>query len=133
MKCRILLFTALGLSAAYAATPAELMDQYTGSLNQLSALLEGVKDAGAAKTSLAPVTEAARRIEMLKPALSKLNLNKDTPDGAALLQQKGPEIQQASQRLHNELVRIGANGVLRRELKPALSDLLPPLGAGSQR
>jgi hypothetical protein len=125
MKRRLLpvLLTALWLPAAYAATPGELMDQYAGSLNRLSSLLEGVKDAGAAKASLGPVTEAARRIETLKPELSKLNLNKDSPDGAALLQQKGPQIQAASQKLHNELVRIRSNGALLRELQSALSGL----------
>ena len=127
MKCRILLalFTALGLSAAYAATPAELMDQYAGSLNELSAVLEGVKDAAAAKASLDKVTEAAHRIEMLKAELSKLNLDQNTPDETALFQQKGPQIQQASQRLNNALAHIRSNGPLLRELKPAIGGLLP--------
>lgn len=123
MKSILVLLLLACTLTVHAATPAELMDQYIASLNQMSQGLEAVKDPDGAKASLGQLMQSAQRVEAVRAELAKLSLSKDNPQHAALLQQKGPQIQQASQRLHNEIARIRENRPVRRELRAVLRQL----------
>lgn len=123
LKRLALLFVSSAALLLQAATPGELIDQLVASLNETSQGLEAIKDVAGAKASVDKLTISAGRVTALKTELSKLKLETNNAEAMALLQQKGAQIQQASQRMHNALVQARGLPGVRRELRPVFRQL----------
>lgn len=122
-RLTIVFLLTVGTALLNAATPVELVEQYVLSMMQAHQLLEPVKTAADARNLLPRIMEAADRVEAAISELRRLGPPNNNPALLAVMKSKGSQVQEAHQKLLNEMVRIQSMPPVRRELRGALRKL----------
>jgi hypothetical protein len=107
----------------WAQAPADLFTQYLTAMDNLNRVLAEVKNVDAAKANLPKVQAAVTQVAATKAQLAQLRLDPNNPQNAALMKEKGPQAQQVTAQLSQEITRVRTSPQIEQVLHDTLVKL----------
>ena len=104
----------------WAQAPADLFTQYLVAMDTLGKLLAEVKNVDAARANLPKVQAAVTQVATTKAQLVQLRLDPNNPQHAALMKEKGPQAQQVTAQVSQEMTRVRTSPQIAQVLHEAL-------------